>query len=259
VDLGYDYFLAKFEAKEDLDHVLSDGPWFIGQHFLAIKPWQPEFSASDANLSQVAVWVRLPGLPIEYYDTVVLKKIGSSIGPVLRIDSHTAANAKGRYARLCVQVNLEKPLKTTVLIGKYKQQVMYEGIHSLCFTCGRLGHKKEVCQYEIKGPQQPTTSAPADASTDQGDHPTVTPDATTTPPHSTTPPPAELDTFGPWTLVSRRKHNAKKSPQPANPSHQPTASTTYAASKHGKPLPWVTSNEVMYTDVDSSIGKGKRK
>ena len=41
VDLGNDYFLTKFEAKEDLDRVLSDGPWFIGQDFLAIKPWQP--------------------------------------------------------------------------------------------------------------------------------------------------------------------------------------------------------------------------
>lgn len=75
------------------------------------------------------MWVRFPGLPIEFYDTEVLKKIGSSIGLVLRIDSHTAAKARGRYARLCVQVNLEKPLITTILIGKYKQQVMYEGIH----------------------------------------------------------------------------------------------------------------------------------
>lgn len=39
VDLGYDYFLARFETKEDLDRVLREGPWFIGQHFLAIKPW----------------------------------------------------------------------------------------------------------------------------------------------------------------------------------------------------------------------------
>lgn len=134
---------------------------------------------------------------------------------------------------------------------------MYEGIHSLCFTYGRLGHKKEACQYEIKGPQQPTTFALTNASKDQVDHPTVTPDATATPPHSTIPPPAKLNTFGPWLLVFRRKRNARQSPQPANSSHQLTTSNNYAASKHGKPLPWVTSDEVMYTDADSSIGKGK--
>ena len=51
VDLGYDYFLARFETKEDLGWVPREGLWFIGQHFLAIKPWQPEFFASNANLS----------------------------------------------------------------------------------------------------------------------------------------------------------------------------------------------------------------
>lgn len=67
VDLGHDYFLAHFESNDDLDHVLKNGPWFIGQHFLAIKSWEPEFQATDANFSQVAIWIRLPQLPIEFY------------------------------------------------------------------------------------------------------------------------------------------------------------------------------------------------
>lgn len=128
VDLGHDYFLARFWIKEDLDTVLKGGPWFIGQHFLAIKPWELEFTASEADLSQVAVWVHLPGLPIEFYELEVLKNIGSAIGPVLRIDSHTVANARGRYARLCVQVQIDKPLISTILIDKFKQKVTYEGI-----------------------------------------------------------------------------------------------------------------------------------
>lgn len=83
VHLGYDYFLARFETKEDLDRVLRESPGSLGNTFWLSKPWQLEFSASNANLSQVAVWVRFPGLPIEFYDTKVLKKIGSSIGPML--------------------------------------------------------------------------------------------------------------------------------------------------------------------------------
>nr|POE57875.1 hypothetical protein CFP56_69947 [Quercus suber] len=87
----------------------------------------------------------------------------------------------------------------------------------------------------------------------------MTIDVTTTPSHSTTSSPAKLDTFGPWLLVFRRKRNVRKSPQPANPFHQPTASTTYTASKHGKPLPWVTSDEVIYMDADPSVGKASDK
>nr|POF19787.1 hypothetical protein CFP56_24784 [Quercus suber] len=52
-------------------------------------------------------------LPIEYYDHSVLKEIGEAIGPILRIGTHTAAESKGCFARLCVQVNLDKPIVET--------------------------------------------------------------------------------------------------------------------------------------------------
>ena len=153
IDLGHDFFLIKFECKEDIDKVLKGGPWFIGQQFLTIRLWEPEFKASEASFSSVAVWIRLLELPIEYYDLVMLRKIGEAIGPVLRIDAHTANGARGRFARLCVQVNLDKPLIKTVKIGRLAQIVLYEGLNTLCFKCGRIGHRKETCPHVIKGPQ----------------------------------------------------------------------------------------------------------
>lgn len=38
VNLGRDYFLIRFSSDEDYDKVLRGGPWFVGEHFLAIKP-----------------------------------------------------------------------------------------------------------------------------------------------------------------------------------------------------------------------------
>ena len=150
VNLGNDYFLIKFYCSDDYDKVLHGGPWFIGEHFLAIKPWEPYFRASGDNLSSVDVWVRFPKLPIEFYDIEVLKEIGSAISPVLRIDSYTATRSRGSYARLCIQIDLDKPLIKSIRIGRLVQQVKYEGIPSLCFCCGRLGHKQEKCCYKIK-------------------------------------------------------------------------------------------------------------
>ncbi|KAK9987330.1 hypothetical protein SO802_032281 [Lithocarpus litseifolius] len=110
VNLGKGFLLIRFSSSEDYDKFLRGGPWFVGEHFLAIRPWEPYFKASEDKLSLVVVWVKLPKLPIEFYDREVLKKIGEAIGPVLRIDSYTASKSRGSYARLCIQIDLEKPL-----------------------------------------------------------------------------------------------------------------------------------------------------
>lgn len=78
-----------------------------------------------------------------------LLQIGKSIGNVLRIDTYTASEAKGRFARLCVHIDIDKPLITAILIGKFEQTVCYEGIQKLCFSCGRMGHRRENCTYTI--------------------------------------------------------------------------------------------------------------
>ena len=150
VNLGNDFFFIRFSSSDDYDKVLRGGPWFVGEHFLAIKQWEPYFKASEAKLSSVAMWVRLPELPIEFYDAAVLREIGSAIGPVLRIDSYTASKSRGSYARLCVQVDLEKPLITSVRVGRLVQKITYGVVSTLCFHRGHLGHKQDSCPYHIK-------------------------------------------------------------------------------------------------------------
>lgn len=162
IDVGHDYFLIKFELQADLESVLRGGPWFVRSQFLAIRQWEPGFIASSATFPSVAVWVRLLELPIEYYEPIMLRKIGQSIGPMLRIVAHKVSSLRGRLARLCIQVNLEKPLIRKVMVGKLAIKVQYKGINSLCFACGRIGHQKEACptlimHVDIQVPQEMTS------------------------------------------------------------------------------------------------------
>nr|POE67073.1 uncharacterized protein CFP56_62396 [Quercus suber] len=150
VGLGNGFFLTRFYLKEDFETVLKRGPWFVGEHFLSIRPWMPNFRPTTANVSSIAVWIRLNELPIEYYNAEALLQIGKTIGNVLRVDTHTASETRGRFARLCVQVDVNKPLATAILIGKFEQPICYEGIHKLCFVCGRMGHKQEYCPQVIR-------------------------------------------------------------------------------------------------------------
>ena len=149
VDLENGFFLTRFSLKDDYESILKKGPRFIGEHFLSIRPWEPNFCLVSANVNLVAVWIRLNELPIEYHNSEALLHIGKSIGHVLRVDSHIATKMRGRYARICVQVDVDKPLVTAVLIGKFEQVVCYEGLQRLCFSCGRIGHRKESCPYTI--------------------------------------------------------------------------------------------------------------
>ncbi|KAH0633315.1 hypothetical protein KY284_036101 [Solanum tuberosum] len=66
-----------------------------------------------------AIWIRLPQLPIEFYGREILEKIRKKLGGLLKIDSCTSATLHGRYARICIQVSIGKPLQDDVQIGNH--------------------------------------------------------------------------------------------------------------------------------------------
>ena len=100
------------------------------------------------------MWVCLPRIPIEYYEVSVLRDIRKAIGPVLRIDTHTTSETRGRFAQLCIQVNFDDPIVKLVRVGGIDQPVQYEGIRSLCFSCGHVGHKLENYPYRTRLPKK---------------------------------------------------------------------------------------------------------
>lgn len=145
VDVGFGFFNVTFQNREDRTRVQRDGPWFINYRFLAIRRWEPRFNPEKAALSTVALWIRMPQLPLEFYNQEILKKAADKIGPLPRIDGWTTTGMRANYARMCVQVNVNEPLPNHIRIGAWKQRIQYEGVQTLCFQCGVMGHKKENC------------------------------------------------------------------------------------------------------------------
>lgn len=139
MDLGNGFFKVAFRNNGDLDKVLQGGPWFINSNFLTMRLWEPKFQPAKATFSAAAIWIRIPALPLEYYDPVFLEKIGNSRGPLLKIDIATVNGERGKFARICVQVNLMKSLPLFVKVYNLLLDLIYEGISSLCFKCGMVG------------------------------------------------------------------------------------------------------------------------
>jgi len=76
VDLEEGRFLFKFMMQEDYHNVLTDGPWTINNHYLIVRKWAPNFNPLESNRVTTALWVRLPRLPIEWFDERALFQIG---------------------------------------------------------------------------------------------------------------------------------------------------------------------------------------
>ncbi|XP_009804250.2 uncharacterized protein [Nicotiana sylvestris] len=151
IDLRSDYFIVKFTKEENMNNVLRNGPWFVNGHFLSVIKWQPNFVAGKAQQTNTIVWIRLPQLPTEYYDGALLKRIGNSIGTLLKIDACTSSTLRGQYARLCTQVPLEEPVTTCIQIDSHLQQIIYEGEVFLCKYYGRMGHTAIRCLHRQRG------------------------------------------------------------------------------------------------------------
>ncbi|QHO54318.1 uncharacterized protein DS421_2g55700 [Arachis hypogaea] len=136
---------VNFFSHEDLDFALTEGPWKILDHYLSIRFWTPNFNPEKDVIDRIAAWVRLPGLAIEYYEETMLSKIGNVIGRTLKVDTNTADKRRGKFARLCVELNLAEPLVGQYSINGVKYKVEYEGLHLICFDCGKVGHDKTSC------------------------------------------------------------------------------------------------------------------
>lgn len=142
----------------------------------------------------------------------LLKQIGKSVGHVLRIDTHTATKTRGRYARLCIQVDINKPFITLIVLGGREQPICYEGIYWLCYACDQIGHRKEACPYVVRANSSPervdTTKQNACMEHDlvvpnSGEGDTLHKDTSST---------VSDDLYSPWLVVTRRR-NANKSPK----------------------------------------------
>lgn len=94
---------------------------------------------------RVVAWVRIPRLPIELYNDVFLERIGMTTGTFLKVDKLTSIHSRGKFARICVELDLDKPLTPFIILRGHKIPIEYEGLHSICFKCGKYGHKREQC------------------------------------------------------------------------------------------------------------------
>ncbi|XP_050229293.1 uncharacterized protein LOC126678439 [Mercurialis annua] len=150
IDLENDFFLVKLRSGCDVVAVLTGGPWVMLGHYLSVQMWNEEFNCSMGCVHSIQAWIRLPGMPIHYYNKKVLRFIGQMVGKVVKIDYCTELAERGKFARIAVEIDLTKPLVAQFRIDGRLQKVEYECLPRICFNCGKFGHVKDSCPEIIK-------------------------------------------------------------------------------------------------------------
>lgn len=139
--------------------MLYDGPWTILGHYITIQRWKPEFRPLEESIKRIVAWIRISYFPIEYCEKHFLWRIGNKIGRTLKVDVHTIKEDQiggelytiemGRFARISVEINLDKKLVPKIKIRERTYKIKYEGLSLICFNCGSYGHHKDNCPSQV--------------------------------------------------------------------------------------------------------------
>lgn len=211
-DLEDGYFIVRFFSPPDYLHVLEGGPWIILGHYLTVMKWRLKFRPVDEKMSKTLVWVRFSGILPELLEEEILSSMGDMLGRTIRVDNTSLSGTRGKFARVCVELDLATPLLPSLTLFDFAQRVEYEGLHLICFECGRYDHRGEDClmAHPPSNPSVPPSTPPVPPSP-------VVPE-----------PPSSL--YGPWMLANYRKKalpprwnvwHASTAPPPAKTSRVP--------------------------------------
>ncbi|CAL1369383.1 unnamed protein product [Linum trigynum] len=132
-DIGNGYCQVVFDSQLDHVRALYGGPWTIDDHYIVSEPWRLDFDPDYDSINHISAWVRLPRLPLAYFDEEILVDIGNRLGKVHKIDYNTANGFRGNYAWICVEIDLRKKMVSKYRLKRRFRRVEYQGLHVVCF------------------------------------------------------------------------------------------------------------------------------
>lgn len=110
------FYMIHFENVEDLEHMCSEGPWFVDGALLVLEKWRSNLVMSKLHLNFVSIWVQLHGLPLEYQDPELAKRMGQMIGAFKKIDWEERLSRNIRFMRIKVRLNPWLPVISGFMI-----------------------------------------------------------------------------------------------------------------------------------------------
>ncbi|PKU80578.1 hypothetical protein MA16_Dca011702 [Dendrobium catenatum] len=149
LSLADGFFLLKFSTEEDLEMVLSGGPWFLlGKPFI-LQRWSPRFKPKRDESTPIPIWIKIVDFPLVLWTPTGISKISSYIGVPISVDALTASRSRLTFARVCVLITKDSVLHDEIPIDidgeDLTLKVFYDWKPDKCEGCGSLIHPFSLC------------------------------------------------------------------------------------------------------------------
>ncbi|CAN1774436.1 hypothetical protein LINPERHAP1_LOCUS12951 [Linum perenne] len=149
-EVGHGLFQIFFVRKADLDKVMRGRPHAVDGYLISLIPWVTPSVEVFAQLGFAEFWVRLEEVPVEFRTIAFGAGLLQPIGQVLYTGLYDSPMENKELLRGFVRLDVEQPL-----LGRRKARYStgeefwvnfgYEGLPTVCFGCGRLGHALRQC------------------------------------------------------------------------------------------------------------------
>lgn len=98
---------------------------------------------TDMIFDEMPSWVQCHNLPLAFMKKDILQNLDSRVGKVLKVDEGEGGSCTGRFARIRVMLDNNKPIKQGLLVQSEKSQekicviLLYERLPNFCFKVER--------------------------------------------------------------------------------------------------------------------------
>lgn len=131
------------------------GDWNLDPRVMRrLFSWTPNFNPNVVNHTNSQCWIRIHGLPQEYWRPTILFAIAMGIGIPLLLHDATINKTFGHYVRILVNVDLARDLHDQILIERkdyaFFVDIVYEHLALFCSTCKVVGQSHDNCKKKEK-------------------------------------------------------------------------------------------------------------
>lgn len=97
-----EWFCFHFLSAENRDAILNL-QWVCGRSFLSLHRWYLGFNPLSNTLSNNLIWLKLPGLPLDFWTPDTLSEIGNAVGRSVYVDPWCRAEKYKRVAWILIE------------------------------------------------------------------------------------------------------------------------------------------------------------